>query len=216
MNARPLFSSFSSIQHQEKKTIYPRRESRWQWQHYTRQLQWSSRWQFWILWRSSSVTNQERNGEAAINRFVHLNRWITSCGNRINSNIGATPRSWASTGLWCLGGGGWTQARATGIQEGIWFSIQTVESAHKCVYFLEEGSKWSRWAIGRMESCKSVAIWALGWQCGRPHCQRGIQHPDSAFRRSSDGHGRCKAYSYQLCNLCESLCQECNKDHPDS
>jgi len=124
----PHFSSSSSFQHQEKQTIYPWRGSRWQSQQDTRQSQWFSRWHFRIRRWACSATIQESHGQAAIKRFLHVDTWKTSCSDSINSYVGATPTSWASGGQYCLGGGGWTQACAAGIQEGIELSVWMIES----------------------------------------------------------------------------------------
>jgi len=59
-------------------------------------------------------------------------------------------------------------------------------------------------------------ILLMCWQRDRPHRRRRIQCPDNSFRCSGNGHGTCEAYSYQLCDVCESLCHECGEDHPDS
>jgi len=67
-----------------------------------------------------------------------------------------------------------------------------------------------------MESWKSVAIWS---HCGRrdkPHRRCGVQHPDNCFRHSGDGHVMCEAHSYPWGNVCECLCHESCKDHPDT
>jgi len=126
----PPFSSSSFFQHQEKRTIYPRWGPRWRSQHDTRQWQWSSRWHFRIRRRACSATIEECNRQVAIKRFLHVKIWRMSHSNSINSYVGATPTSWASAGLYCLGGGGRTRACATGIQDGIQSSVWMIESAH--------------------------------------------------------------------------------------
>ena len=208
-------SSSNSFQRQEKQTIYPQRGYRWQSQHHPWHLQLWSRWQFRIQRQAPLATIQESIWQAAIQRFLHVNTWKTSRSNSINLYTSATPTSWALGVLYCLGGGGWMPACAAGIQEGIGLSVWMIESACKCIYLLEEGFKQRLLAIGCMESWKSLAIWALWWQCDRPHCRLRILSPDNPFRRSGDGHRTCKAFSYQSYDVCESHCHECGQDRPD-
>lgn len=114
-----------------------------------------------------------------------------------------------------LRGGWWTWAWAAGIEDGIWFHVGTIESALWGISLVEEGFQWSQWAIGDMESWKSVLIWALSWVCDRPHHRHVIQRPDIPLRYFNDCHGMCKAYSNQFCDDWNSLCEECGKDHQD-
>jgi len=81
-------SSSSSFQQEEKEKIYPRRGSRWQSQPGTGKLYRSSRGQFRIWRRTSSVTIQEWNVHAAIKKFLHSNTWKTSRINSSNSRVG--------------------------------------------------------------------------------------------------------------------------------
>jgi len=107
------------------------------------------------------------------------------------------PTSWVLRVLCWLGGDEWIPACSTGIHKGIRLSVGIIESAHYCIYSPEEWFKQSRWAIGSMESWKSVVIWALHWWHDRPHCQCRIQRPYKHFRRSSNSHGMYEAHSYQ-------------------
>ena len=129
--------------------------------------------------------------------------------------VGATPMSWASGGQYFLGAGGWMHACAAGIQEGIPSNVWMIESTCWCISWLEELFKRSRWTIGCMERWQSVMIWAVCWPHERPHRLRRIQHPDNPFKCTCNGHGTCKAYSYQLCNVSESHCHECGEDRPE-
>ena len=158
----------------------------------------------------------ESNGQAAIERFLHVKPWKTSRRNSINLYVGAVPTIWMLWGLYCLGGCGWTSACAAGIQGRIQIIVCMIESARYCIYLLEEGFKRTRWAIGCMKSWKSGVICTLCWQRDRPHRRHRTQRPDNPFRRSGDGHGRWEAYTYQLCHVGESLCDECGEDHLDS
>jgi len=62
----------------------------------------------------------------------------------------------------------------------------------------------------------SVAIWALCWRCDRPHRWHRIRYSDNTVRCSGDGFGRCKSYSYRLCDVCESRCHRCGEYHQES
>jgi len=84
------------------------------------------------------------------------------------------------------------------------------------MYVLEEGFKWSQWAIGWVENWQYVAIWALCWRLHRSHGRCRVQCPDHSFTNSGDVHSKCKAYSHQFCNVHESLVHECGQDCPDS
>jgi len=198
-------SSFSSFQQQENQMIYPRWGSWWWSQHDTERFQQSLQWQFSIRQRPSAATIEATNGQAAMKRFFHVNTWKTGCGNSIHSYVRRTPRSWASGGLYCLGGGGWIQACTAGIQEAIRLSTWMFESTRSCIYSLEEGFNRNQWASSFMGSRKSVAIWALCWRRDRPQRRFRMKRPDNPCRRSGHGHGECEAYSYQLCNVGESL-----------
>jgi len=143
--------------HQVMQKIYQLQRSPWQSKYNTGQLQLSSRWQFTIDWQASSVTIQESNGQGTIDQFFHIDTWNSSHGNSITWSIIITPRFWISGSQYSLGGGGWMQACATGIHEGIQLSIWTIESARQCRYSLEAGFKWRQWTIRSMESGKSVS-----------------------------------------------------------
>jgi len=95
----PLFSCCCSFRHQEKEIIYSRQQSRCRSKHDTWLLQWSSRVQFRIQWWASLATIQASNGQAAIQWFIHINTWKTSCSNTNHCYSGATPTSWVSGGL---------------------------------------------------------------------------------------------------------------------
>jgi len=135
------FSSSSSFRLHEKQMIYPRQESQSRFQHDTRQLQWSSRGQFRIRWQSSLATIQESNAQVAIRKFHHVNTSKMRCCNSIDSYVSATSTSWASGGLYCPRGVGWTRASAAGIQERIRFCVWMMQSTCQCIYLLEEGFK---------------------------------------------------------------------------
>jgi len=158
----------------------------------------------------------ESNVQAAIKWSPHVIACKTSHSNSIDSHVGATRTSLASGGEYCLIAGGWMPACAAGIPEGIQFSAWKIESASWRIYVLPEWFKQSQWAIGFMESWKSLAIWALCWRHDRPPGQCRTQRPDNPFRHSRDGHVRREAYSYQLWDVCQSLCHECGEDRPES
>jgi len=95
-----FFCSSSSVQHQEKQMIYPRRGSWWSSQHVTQHLQWSLRWKFRARWPASSGTMQGNNGHAAIERFFHVYILITGCSKSIDCCIRTTPTCWAAGRLY--------------------------------------------------------------------------------------------------------------------
>jgi len=84
-----------------------------------------------------------------------------------------------------------------------------------CIYSPDEGSKWSRWAIGRMECLKSVVRWSLHWRRDRPHHQRRIQCQDNSFGCCGDRNGMRKPYCYPSCDVWECLWCECSEARSD-
>lgn len=71
----------------------------------------------------------------------------------------------------------------------------------------------SNWLHVQLEMCTDMST---GLRTGQALLSAQNTLRTHTFSDSSDGHGTCEAYFYQLCDVHEFLCHQCNEDHLDS